>query len=73
MNPLRQKTVLTDAPWRQSQKMKIDVEHALAMPTWRGGSISAIDFEKSKWDIMYPLFVEEGLVGPFECVNRKDT
>jgi hypothetical protein len=38
----------------------------------RGGSLSAADFDKSKWEIMYPLFVEEGLVGPFESVNRKD-
>jgi hypothetical protein len=26
------------------------------------GSLSAIDFDKSEWEIMYPLFVEEGLV-----------
>jgi hypothetical protein len=53
--------------------MKIDAERALAVPTPCGGSLSAIGFDKSEWEIMYPLFVEEGLVGPSDCVNRKDT
>jgi hypothetical protein len=39
--------------------MKIDVERALAAPTPRGGSLSAAEFHKSEWEIMYPLFVEE--------------
>jgi hypothetical protein len=41
-------------------------------PTPRGGSLFAADFDKSEWEIMYPLFVEEGLVVPSECVNRKN-
>jgi hypothetical protein len=52
--------------------MKIDAEHALAAPTLRGGLLSAADFDKFEFEIMYPLFVEEGLIGPSECVKRKD-
>jgi hypothetical protein len=72
MNPQWQKTTLTNAPWGKSKKTKIDIECTFAAPTPHGGSLSASDFDKSKWEIMYPLFVEEGLVGPFECVNRED-
>jgi hypothetical protein len=72
MNPRQQKTALPNAPRTKSRKTKIDVDRALAAPMLRGGSLSAADFDKSKWEIMYPLFVEEGLVGPFESVNRKD-
>jgi hypothetical protein len=72
MNPQWWETALTNALRGKSKKMKIDVKRAFAAPTPRGGSLSAGDFDKSEWDIMYPLFVEEGLVGPSECVNRKD-
>jgi hypothetical protein len=44
----------------------------LSVPTPHGGSLSAANFDKSEWEIMYPLFVEERLLGPFKCVNRKD-
>jgi hypothetical protein len=71
-NPRWQKTALTNAPRRKSKKTKIDAERALAVPTPRGGSLSTADFDKSEWEIMYPSFVEEGLVGPSECVNRKN-
>jgi hypothetical protein len=52
--------------------MKVDAEHALAAHIPRGGSLSAADFNKSEWEIMYPLFVEEGLVDPSKCVSWKD-
>jgi hypothetical protein len=68
--PRRQKTVLTNTPWRKS-KTKIDAECTLAVPTPHGGSLSTADFDKSEWKIMYPLFIEEGLIGPSECVNKK--
>jgi hypothetical protein len=71
-NPQQNKTTLTNTPQRKSKKTKIDVEHALAAPTLRGGSLSTADFDKSKWEIMYPLFVNEGPVIPSKCVNRKD-
>jgi hypothetical protein len=29
-----------------------------------GGPLSAFDFDPSEWEIMYPRFVEEGLVDP---------
>jgi hypothetical protein len=41
-------------------------------PTPRGGLLSAADFNRSEWEIMYPLFVVEGLVDPAESVSRKD-
>jgi hypothetical protein len=70
--PQRQKSLFTSAPQSKSQKMKVDTEGALAMPIPRGGSLSAADFDRYEWEIMYPLFVEEGLVDPSERVSRKD-
>jgi hypothetical protein len=52
--------------------MKIDAERALAAPSSRGGSLSATNFDKSEWEIMYPLFVEEGLIDSSESLNGKD-
>jgi hypothetical protein len=52
--------------------MKVDTERALVAPTPHGGSLSVADFDRSKWEIMYPLFVVEGLIDPSECVNRED-
>jgi hypothetical protein len=49
--------------------MKVDAERALAASIPHGGSLSAADFDTSEWEILYPLFVEEGLVDPSECVN----
>jgi hypothetical protein len=40
-------------------------------PTPRGGLLSAANFDKSEWEIMYPCFVEEGLIDSSEHVNRK--
>jgi hypothetical protein len=64
---------MTNAPQRRSRKTMIVAKRALAAPTPRGGLLSATDFEKSEWEIMYPLSVEEGLIGPSEYVNKKDT
>jgi hypothetical protein len=64
--------VLTSASWGKSKKTKIDAERALAASTSRGGSLSAADFDKSEWEMMYPLFIEEGLVDSSERVNGKD-
>jgi hypothetical protein len=38
-----------------------------------GDSLSTADFDRSEWEIMYPLFVVEGLVDPSEHVNRGST
>jgi hypothetical protein len=64
--------VPTGAPWKKSKKTKVNVEHALVMPAPRGSSLSAANFDRFEWEIMYPLFVVEGLVNPFERVNRKN-
>jgi hypothetical protein len=72
MYPQRRKAALTNAPGRKSKKVKINAERALAAPTPRGGSLSAADFDKSEWETIYPIFVEEGLVVPSKCVNMKD-
>jgi hypothetical protein len=70
--PQRQKTVLTSVSWRKLKKMKIDAKGALVTPTSHDGSLSTANFDKFEWEIMYPLFVEDGLVDSFERVNRKD-
>jgi hypothetical protein len=62
----------TSAPRRKSKKTKIDAERALVALMPRGGSLSTADFDKSEWEIMYPLSVEEGLVDPSKRVNRKN-
>jgi hypothetical protein len=40
-------------------------------PMARDGSLSAAGFDKTEWEIMYPLFVVEGLVDPSGCVSQK--
>jgi hypothetical protein len=52
--------------------MKIDAGRALVVPTPCGGSFSTDDFDRFEWEIMYPLFVEDGLINPPERVNRED-
>jgi hypothetical protein len=37
-------------------KTNVDAEHALVAPISHGGSLSTADFDRSKWEIMYPLF-----------------
>jgi hypothetical protein len=64
--------MLTGMSRRKLKKSKIDVEHALIAPMSHDGSLCAAEFDKSKWEIMYSLFVEEGLVDLSECVNRKN-
>jgi hypothetical protein len=40
--------------------VKVNVEHALEIPTPYGSSISAANFDRFEWDIMYPLFSSRG-------------
>jgi hypothetical protein len=37
-----------------------------------GGTLPAADFDESEWEIMYPRFVEEGLVDHSNRVNKKN-
>jgi hypothetical protein len=60
-------------PQKISNNVKIDVECASDMTAPCGSSLSIADFDRSEWEIMYPLFVTEGLVGPFERVNGGNT
>jgi hypothetical protein len=60
--PWQQKTVLARASRAKSKKTKIDAERALVAPAPCGGLLSSADFNKSEWEIMYLLFVEEGLI-----------
>jgi hypothetical protein len=64
------KPALSCAPRKRSKKVKVGVERTLEMPASRGGSLSAANFDRSEWKIMYPLFVAEGLVDPSERVSR---
>jgi hypothetical protein len=70
--PWWQKSALTSAPQRKSKNTKVDTERALAAPTPCGVSLSTTDFDRSDWEIMYPLFVTEGLIDPSERVRRID-
>jgi hypothetical protein len=72
MKPQRQKVTSTSSSQRKSKRTKVDVDRALVAFVPRGGSVSAVNFDKSEWEIMYPLFVAECLVDPCEHVNRKD-
>jgi hypothetical protein len=65
--------MLSCALQKRSKIAKVDVERALEIPAPRNGSLSTADFDRSEWEIMYPLFVAEGLVDPSECVNRGGT
>jgi hypothetical protein len=62
--PWRQKPAWTGAPRKKLKKAKIDVERALETPMPHGSLLSAADFGWFEWEIMYPLFVAEGLVDP---------
>jgi hypothetical protein len=43
-----------------------------AMPPIHDGPLSAADFDASEWEIMFPRFIEEGLVdGPDQRTNEK--
>jgi hypothetical protein len=52
---------------------KVDIDHVLAVPTARDGSLSTAGFDRSEWEIMYPLFVAEGLIDTFAHVSRRET
>jgi hypothetical protein len=53
--------------------MKIDIDRALAVPAAQDGTLSTAGFDRSKWEIMYPLFIAKGLIDTYARVNRKDT
>jgi hypothetical protein len=69
----RQKAAPTDALQKRSKRAKVDVDRALAASAPHDGSVSIADFDKSEWEIMYPLFVAEGLVDPSARVIRRNT
>jgi hypothetical protein len=64
--------VANGAPRSRSKRVKVDIEHTLVAPVARGGTLSAADFDQSEWKIIYPCFVEEDLVNPSNCVNRRN-
>jgi hypothetical protein len=45
---------------------------SLNAPLPRGGQLSAADFDQLEWEIMYPRFIEEGLVDPSNRANKKN-
>jgi hypothetical protein len=52
--------------------VKINAERALVASSLHDGVLFAADFDQYEWEIMYPRFVEEGLVGPSVHVNKKN-
>jgi hypothetical protein len=69
----RWKAAPTDAPRKRSKKVKVDVDRALAASAPRDDLLSTADFDKSEWEIMYHLFVAEGLIDPSTRVIRINT
>jgi hypothetical protein len=69
----RCKTVPSNALRKRSRGTKVDIDHVLAVPTARDGSLSTAGFDSSEWEIMYPLFVAEGLIDTFAHVSRRET
>jgi hypothetical protein len=67
-----QKPSLTSAPRRKLKKTMVDVERTLAAPPPRGGSLSTSNFDRSEWEIMFPLFVMEGLIDLSRCLTGGD-
>jgi hypothetical protein len=62
-----------DVPCRRSKRSKKNAaEDASMAPLLCGGPLSVADFDQSIWEIMYPCFVEEGLVVPPGHVNMKN-
>jgi hypothetical protein len=59
------------APRWSSKRAKINTDYTLAAPSLCDGVLSTADFNRSEWEIMYPRFVE-GLVGPSNCVIKKN-
>jgi hypothetical protein len=57
---------------RSKRVKKTATECALAAPSPRGGQLSAVDFDQSEWQIMYPCFIEEGLIDPCNRANKKN-
>jgi hypothetical protein len=57
---------------RKSKRVKINAECTLTSPLLRGDALFAADFDHSEWEIMYPHFVEEGLVDPSDRVNKRN-
>jgi hypothetical protein len=51
--------------------VKINAEHALAAPSTHGDMLSAADVDESEWEMMYPHFLQEGLVDRSDCVKKK--
>jgi hypothetical protein len=47
--------------------VKINAKCTLDVPSPHDGPL-----DQSKWEIMYPHFVKEGLIGPSDCVNKKN-
>jgi hypothetical protein len=40
------------------------------VPPPHNGSLSVADFDLSEWEIMYPCFIEEGLVDPPDQAHK---
>jgi hypothetical protein len=57
---------------RSKEAKKTTAKIASVAPLLQAGPLSVADFDQSEWEIMYPHFVEECLVDPPGCVNKKN-
>jgi hypothetical protein len=69
----RGKAEPSDILRERSKKANVDIDCALATPAARDDPLSAASFARSECEIMYLLFVVEGLIDTSARVNRKDT
>jgi hypothetical protein len=59
-----------EPPRKRSKRLKKTAARGCAVtPSLAGSSLSAMDFDKSEWEIMYPRFVESGLVASSEHID----
>jgi hypothetical protein len=71
--PLQRKTEDVDVPHGRSERTKkVAAETASVAPLLHDGPLSATNFDQSKWEIMYPRFIEEGLVDAPGRANKKN-
>jgi hypothetical protein len=63
--PRHPRSMGREAPRRRSRRVKMIVTGGNAAASSLGGDpLSVVDFDQSEWEIMYPCFVESGLVDP---------
>jgi hypothetical protein len=56
-----------ELPHKRSNRMKNPLAGSDAVTPWLPHDSLLPDFNKPEWEIIYPRFVESGLIAPLEC------